>query len=142
MGIGSKIKELRKRQGITQGALARRIGVTPSAIGNYECDVSFPKEEVLMRLFGALECTPNELFGAESSLNIREYTLLSKYRKLDEQGKDRVDALTEAELLRVDDSVEEIPVAARKARPGAPLKLKKQSKQSLLDLPDYGRKRK
>lgn len=95
-----------------------------------------------MRLFGALECTPNELFGAEIALNIREYTLLSKYRKLDEQGKDRVDALTDAELLRADDSVEEIPVAARKARPGAPLKLKKQSKQSLLDLPDYGRKRK
>lgn len=142
MGIGSKIKELRKRQGITQGALARRIGVTPAAVGNYECDVSFPKEEVLMRLFGALDCTPNELFGAESSLNIREYAHLRKYRELDDLGRERVDAFTDEEIRRADEEIEEIPVAARKARPGAPLKLKKQTKQSLLDLPDYGRKRK
>lgn len=142
MGIGSKIKELRKRQGITQGALARRIGVTPAAVGNYECDVSFPKEEVLMRLFGALDCTPNELFGAENDFSVREYTHLSKYRELDEQGRDRVDALTEAELRRADETVEEIPIAARKARSGAPLKLEKRGKQNLLDLPDYGRKRK
>lgn len=142
MGIGSKIKELRKRQGITQETLARKIGVTPSAVGNYECDVSFPKEEVLWRLFGALSCTPNELFGAETAFSAREYAHLDKYRALDDLGKDRVDALTEAELRRADETAEEIPIAARKARQGAPLKLEKRSKQSLLDLPDYGGKRK
>lgn len=141
MGIGSKIKELRKRQGITQEALARRIGVTPSAVGNYECDVSFPKEEVLMRLFGALSCSPNEIFGAENEFSLREYAHLNKYRALDEQGKTLVDELTEAELLRVE-TVEEIPIAARKARAGAPLKLEKRGGKSLLDLPDYGRRRK
>lgn len=142
MGIGSKIKELRKRQGITQETLARKIGVTPSAVGNYECDVSFPKEEVLLRLFEALSCTPNELFGADDDFSVREYTHLNKYRALDETGRDRVDVLTEAELRRVDETVEEIPIAARKARSGAPLKLEKRSKQDLLDLPDYGRSRK
>ena len=54
MGIGARIAELRTRLGITQQNLALRIGVTPSAVGNYEHDVSFPKEEVLMKLFGAL----------------------------------------------------------------------------------------
>lgn len=142
MGIGIKIKELRKKQGITQETLARKIGVTPSAVGNYECDVSFPKEEVLMRLFTALSCTPNELFGAENEFTLRERKLLEKYRALDDPGKDRVDAFIEEQLNRADETFEEMPIAARKARAGAPLKFKKRTGQELMDLPDYGKRRK
>lgn len=66
MKIGKKIHELRKQQDMTQRELAKKIGVTPSAVGNYEQGVSFPREEILYRLFSALNCTPNELFGYES----------------------------------------------------------------------------
>ena len=65
MKIGEKIFELRRKAGLTQRDLALKIGVTPSAVGNYEQGVSFPREEVLYRLFEALDCTPNELFGIE-----------------------------------------------------------------------------
>ena len=65
MTIGEKISELRRNAGLTQRDLALKIGVTPSAVGNYEQGVSFPREEVLYRLFEALNCTPNELFGFE-----------------------------------------------------------------------------
>ena len=65
MTIGEKISELRRNAGLTQRDLALKIGVTPSAVGNYEQGVSFPREEVLYRLFSALGCTPNELFGFE-----------------------------------------------------------------------------
>lgn len=65
MKIGEKIFELRRKAGLTQRDLALKIGVTPSAVGNYEQGVSFPREEVLYRLFDALGCTPNELFGFE-----------------------------------------------------------------------------
>ena len=65
MKIGEKIFELRRKAGLTQRDLALKIGVTPSAVGNYEQGVSFPREEVLYRLFDALDCTPNELFGFE-----------------------------------------------------------------------------
>lgn len=65
MTIGEKISELRRNAGLTQRDLALKIGVTPSAVGNYEQGVSFPREEVLYRLFEALDCTPNELFGFE-----------------------------------------------------------------------------
>lgn len=65
MTIGEKISELRRNAGLTQRDLALKIGVTPSAVGNYEQGVSFPREEVLFRLFSALDCTPNELFGFE-----------------------------------------------------------------------------
>lgn len=63
MGIGKRIKELRERAGLTQEELAQRLGVTPSAVGNYEREVSHPKENVLYRLFEALSCEPNELFA-------------------------------------------------------------------------------
>lgn len=68
MKIGKKICELRVKQNMTQRELANKIGVTPAAVGNYEQGVSFPREEILYRLFSALNCTPNELFGCESQI--------------------------------------------------------------------------
>ncbi len=145
MGIGSKIKELRLKNGITQEILAAKIGVTPSAVGNYERDVSFPKEDVLMRLFSALNCTPNELLGAEQSISPREREHLNKFVRLDEQGKTLVERLTEVELQRTLSETEELRIAARKGSSDKPVKLKKRADsgfKSVLDLPDYkgGRK--
>lgn len=138
MGIGNKIKELRQKQGITQEILARKIGVTPSAVGNYEREISFPKETVLMKLFGALECTPNELLGDEVMLGEKEYAHLKKYSALDEQGRERVDECTEQELRRAreDGELEEVPIAARHGS-GEQLTLKKPKGRSILELPDY-----
>ncbi|CAN4012119.1 Thioredoxin, partial [Dysosmobacter welbionis] len=42
--------------------LADRLGVTPSTVSNYETGVSFPKEEMMLRLFDCLETDPNTLF--------------------------------------------------------------------------------
>lgn len=65
MGIGKRIKEARKQKGLTQTELANLIGVTPSAITNYENETSHPKEPVLYKLFEALECDANFLFQDE-----------------------------------------------------------------------------
>ena len=139
MGIGNKIRELRLQQGITQEILAMKIGVTPSAVGNYEREVSFPKEAVLMRLFGALECSPNELLGEDASFVEREYALLNKYSALDEQGKERVDECAARELERVrteSGELEEVRIAARNGSAEI-IKLKKRKGKSINDLPDY-----
>lgn len=141
MGIGKRIRALRSKRGLTQEALALKIGVTPSAVGNYEHDVSFPKEEVLMRLFGALGCTPNELLSDGGPYDIEECAHLNKYRALDALGKRRVDSVTETELMRVCRESEEISVAARNGSGSMPIKLKKRSGKNLLDMPDYGGRR-
>ena len=65
MGIGKRIKEARKLKGLTQTELATMIGVTPSAITNYENETSHPKEPVLYKLFEALGCDANFLFQDE-----------------------------------------------------------------------------
>lgn len=139
MKIGNNIRALRRQRGITQETLAKRIGVTPSAVGNYEHDTSFPKENVLERLFGALGCTPNELFGAESLLTDEEYAHLNKYRALDAHGKELVNTCVEIELGRLAGENDEdayITVAARKGGKSR-VKLKKSAGKSLDELPDY-----
>lgn len=137
MGIGSKIRELRQRAGLTQEGLALKIGVTPSAVGNYERGVSFPKEEVLMSLFDALECTPNELLGAapEACDNEREH--LRMYRALDDRGRETVDLCTQTELERCQGE-NEVLVAARNGEPPHKITLKRRGEKTIFDVPDYG----
>lgn len=65
MGIGKRIKKRRIEIGITQSELSKRLSVTPSAIANYENDISHPKEDVLYKLFDVLQCDANYLFKDE-----------------------------------------------------------------------------
>ena len=53
MSLGKRIQECREGLGISQAALAKRLGVSQSTVGNYEAGISFPREEVLLRLFGS-----------------------------------------------------------------------------------------
>ena len=55
VGIGKQIRAGRERLGLTQGELAKQLGITKSAVGNYENEVSHPKEPVLYKLFLKLE---------------------------------------------------------------------------------------
>lgn len=138
MKIGNNIKSLRLRRKMTQEALAAELGVTSSAVGNYERGVSFPKDDVLELMFGALGCTPNELFGAEELLTDEEFEHLEKYRALDAHGRELVSACVEIELGRIfdEESGEYIAVAARKGGKDL-VKLKKRSGKTIRELPDY-----
>lgn len=47
---GIKIKELRKKNKITQSDLAKKIGIGKSAISNYESGYRMPKQDLLFKL--------------------------------------------------------------------------------------------
>ena len=70
MGIGRRLKEARERAGLTQEELGKLIGVTGSAITNYEKETSHPKEPVMYALFEALNVDPNYLF--QDCVNIKD----------------------------------------------------------------------
>ena len=55
MSFRDQLKACREACGLTRAALAEQLGVSASAVGNYEAGVSFPKEDVLLRLFDALQ---------------------------------------------------------------------------------------
>lgn len=131
METGERIKKLRIRKGLSQAQLARAVGVTPAAVGNYEQGVSFPKEKVLKKLFGALGCTPNELFSEEELYSAEDYEHLKLYASLDENGKQAVNECTERELSRAS----AVRVAARGG--SSEIMLKKRSEKSVFDADDY-----
>ena len=62
MGIGRRIKEARENAGLTQEELGKLVGVTGSAITNYEKETSHPKESVMYSLIEALGVDANYLF--------------------------------------------------------------------------------
>lgn len=62
MSFGKQMRLRREELHLSRAALAEELGVSPSAISNYENGVSSPKEEVLLRLFDALEIDPNYLY--------------------------------------------------------------------------------
>ena len=101
MAFGDRIKARREELALSRPQLADRLGVTPSTVSNYETSVSFPKEEMMLRLFDCLETDPNTLFqdsfrrGADV-LTERERQLLEQYRSLSPLGRESVQTMVEA----------------------------------------------
>lgn len=116
MGIGKRIKEAREHLGLTQSELAGLVGVTNSAITNYEKDTSHPKEPVLYKLIEVLEVDANYLFQDVSGITQKgnditlfEFDLIQKYRGLDAHGKNVIGFLLDAEYQRCMDSTPPVP---------------------------------
>ena len=107
MGIGKRIKEARERLGMTQNELADLIGVTGSAITNYEKETSHPKEPIMYKLFDALQVDANYLFQdvvnvpkKVNDVTFAEFEHIKKYRDLDDHGRKVVDFILEEEHSR------------------------------------------
>lgn len=108
MGFGSQLKRRREELGLSRQILAERLGVSSSAISNYENGVSFPKEEVMLRLFDSLETEPNKLFqdhfcAGKYVLSHSERNMMDQYRSLSPMGKETVRSVVDALCAYRDD---------------------------------------
>lgn len=56
MSFGSRLRARREELGLKQSELGELLGVSGSAIGNYENGVSSPKADVLYQVFDVLIC--------------------------------------------------------------------------------------
>ena len=101
------MRRRREELGLTRQQLADKLGVSVSAVGNYETGVSAPKEGVLLRLFDALDADPNYLYWgsyrAAASHSDEEHRLLAKYRQLPLSGRQTVCTLVAALREMTDD---------------------------------------
>ena len=61
--IGNRIKKLREELNITQEELARKIGVSPSAIGMYERDFREANDEIKIKMCELFNCSLDYLIG-------------------------------------------------------------------------------
>lgn len=95
MSFASRLRQAREQSGFTQQDLAEKLGVTKSAVGNYENGVSSPKWDVLLKIFDVLQVEPNFLyqdsFSSELSgavqLTPRQSALLASFDQLNEEGQ-------------------------------------------------------
>jgi len=101
MTTAEKIKQLRLQKGLSQEALGSLIGVKKAAINKYETGrVVNIKRTTLKRLADALGVTPADLLDDEASsssvhqaasdMDPSEDRLLSLYRDLNNEGKDKL----------------------------------------------------
>lgn len=63
LNLGTKIRELRRRDGRTQEALADAIGVTSQAVSRWESGGSYPDMELMPSIANYFGVTIDELFG-------------------------------------------------------------------------------
>lgn len=98
MSFATRLKQARENAGFTQLELAKKLGVTKSAIGNYENGVSSPKDIVLLKIFDVLGVEPNFLFQdsfnpaapENDGLSETEHYLVDTFRSLDHRGQSAV----------------------------------------------------
>lgn len=121
MGFGEQLRRRREELGMSREALAEQLGVSRSAIGNYETGISTPKEEVLLRLFDALEVDPNYLyFGSYRhgvSYSRSEQQLLEQYRALPLAARQTVRSVMDGFAAVQRESEQTSPVRERRMIP-------------------------
>lgn len=117
MSLASRLKQRREELGLTQVELAKLIGVTKGAVGNYETGLSSMKAEVLYRICDVLKCDPNFLFQDEMNIlqiqqtdriSRSETVFIKKYRALDDYGRETVNLVLDREYNRVNSSDKKI----------------------------------
>ena len=95
MSFASCLKQAREDANFTQQELANALGITKSAVGNYENGVSSPKWDILLKIFDVLHVEPNFLyqdsFSPESdtttNLTPQQSALLSSFDQLNDEGQ-------------------------------------------------------
>ncbi len=97
MSIGSRIKELREKNELSQVYLAEKIGVSKQTLYKYENDIitNIPSDKI-EAISQVLNISPQYLMGWEKStnekmiLNSEERNIISEYRKASEDTKNAV----------------------------------------------------
>jgi transcriptional regulator with XRE-family HTH domain len=102
--ISKNIAKYREAANISQKELAKRLGVVPSRISNWETGANCPTIDILFEVCEILNVSINDIYGvypdSKFVLKYGEQDLLKKYRALDEHGKEMVDFTLEKEYER------------------------------------------
>ena len=121
MSFGEQLRRRREEMGMSRDTLAVILGVSRSAIGNYETGVSYPKEDVLLRLFDALQVDPNYLYqGAfrhTFTCSHEERRMLEKFRALSLTGQQTLHNLLDGLTALQEEQRQDAPAAEERTIP-------------------------
>lgn len=110
------LRLLRTRSGLTMKELAAKVGVTESAVGQWETGKRTPKYEMLLKLAEALDCSVADIMAGEPQEK-QKSELDRKFEVLDDHGKSLVRLILDAEFARCMNK----PVAVEKPKKIIPL---------------------
>ena len=80
--LAQRVKDLRKRQGLSQDDLAKESGLSLRTIQRVENGETEPTGETLKRISSGLDVTPNELICRDSDKVLPKKTVKTKYEYL------------------------------------------------------------
>lgn len=80
--LGSKIRQLRRKDGRTQEALAQTLGVTAQAVSRWEAGGSYPDMNLIPSIANFFGVTIDELFGYTDTRTGRIQELVSEIQRL------------------------------------------------------------
>ena len=95
--IGKFIASCRKEQGMTQAALAEKLGISDRAVSKWETGKSMPDSGIMLELCDFLKLNVNELLSGERIMaeiydKRAEENLLAMKRELEEKNKQMLKA--------------------------------------------------
>ena len=101
MSFGQRLRERRIERTMSQAELAKALGVSVSAVSNYESGQNAMREDVLLRLFQVLDVDPNYLYqdasmGQGFACSVEEKGLVLKYRALGVTGRQALQSVADA----------------------------------------------
>ena len=102
MSIGTNIKRIRREKGITQEKLAELLGITPSAISQWETDRVLPDITQIPLLCSIFDVTSDEILGISND---------SKMQEIDKIEDEAIDFIDKGEY---DDAVETVRSGLKK----------------------------
>ncbi len=90
--IGKFISSRRKEQGMTQAALAEKLGISDRAVSKWETGKSLPDSGIMLDLCKLLDINVNELLSGEKIMTERydkkaEENLISLRREIEEKNR-------------------------------------------------------
>jgi transcriptional regulator with XRE-family HTH domain len=85
LNLGTKIRQLRHRDGRTQETLAEVLGVTSQAVSRWESGGSYPDIEIMPAIANYFGVTIDELFGYQNDREAKIDTIIQKVAAFDIQ---------------------------------------------------------
>ena len=117
-----KLKEGRLNKGLKQSDVTRLIGIKNTTLSNYENGNTEPDMDTFLKLCHLYDLDYSELLGEAYGYSVpgcafdiksSDIKMISKYRDLDDHGRDLVDLVLEKEYDRCISSANNNPAALR-----------------------------
>ena len=92
MSLGTKIKQLRKEQGLSQGELGKVAGIHEKLISKYEHERIIPTADTLKKISQALRISADYLIfenvPKEGKVELKDLELFSMFKEVEDMGED------------------------------------------------------